>query len=74
MFDLLRTKTFWTAIATGAAGVMSSLGVAPPILEAVAWGFAALTAACMRLGVLKSSPWTGPPPRQQFTQINKPRC
>ncbi|MBA7579654.1 hypothetical protein ES708_21528 [subsurface metagenome] len=72
MSHLFRTKTFWTALATGVSGILAAAGVAPPVLEAVAWGFGTLTAICMRLGVLKSGAWVNPALRSRIPPSTQP--
>lgn len=56
MANVLKTRTFWSALATGAAGILAACGVAPPVTEVVTWAFATLTTILLRAGVLKSGP------------------
>lgn len=60
MGNIFRTKTFWTALATGVTGILAACGIAEPVTQAIAWGFGSLTAMFLRAGVLKSEPRTNP--------------
>lgn len=55
MSNVFKTRTFWTALATGITGIMTAYGLAPPVTEAATWLFGTLTAIFLRAGVLKNN-------------------
>lgn len=60
MPNIFKTKTFWTALATGVTGIIASCGVPEPVLNILPWFFGSLTAIFLRAGVLKNNSNSGP--------------